>query len=395
MNAAGFDPLDPYPGAAKRWKCRCRVCGEVSYPRYSNVKAGSRCEHCAPQRISRTRRTPEAQASAEMLKARFKPLEPFPGANERWKSWCLRCDAVVYPALSKIRKRVATGCKHCSSGQHLRVPDEVAEAEIRQAGFIPLEPYPRANDRWLCRCCTCGAEVRPSLFGVRAGKGCTTCGRRARSKVLGDPGYDEEESVAAEAEMLAAGITPVEPYPGRTDLPWRCRCRCQRDVVKRLTWVRAGSVGCMTCAPGGRQRVDDEQAEAEMRRANWEPLGPYSGSETPWLSHCRSCGAEGSPTLKSVRAAPKRHGCRSCARATVDRRLPQQDAVELMQSAGMDPLVEYTSMNTPWTSRCYLCENVSDPTLGNVYNRARWGCRWLRDPRDRLHRSLAGLPDHA
>jgi hypothetical protein len=151
--------------------------------------------------------------------------------------------------------------------------------------------------------------------------------------------------------MLEAGITPVDPYPGRTDLPWLCRCRCQRDVVERLTWVRAGSIGCVVRAPRGRQRVADEQAEAELRAASWEPLGPYPSSQTLWLSHCRPCGAEGSHTLNNIRAAPRRHGCRPCAWATVDRRLPQQEAISLMQSAGMDPLAEYMG-------------------------RTRWGCRW-------------------
>jgi hypothetical protein len=27
-------------------------------------------------------------------------------------------------------------------------------------------------------------------------------------------------------------------------------------------------------------------------------------------------------------------------------------------------------------SRCMVCQQVSEPALGNVYNRTRWGCRW-------------------
>jgi hypothetical protein len=47
MRAAGFEPLEAYPGSQPPWRCRCTLCGKESTPSYSNVKQGaSRCRHC-------------------------------------------------------------------------------------------------------------------------------------------------------------------------------------------------------------------------------------------------------------------------------------------------------------------------------------------------------------
>ncbi|MDT3396810.1 hypothetical protein RKE29_09170 [Streptomyces sp. B1866] len=48
-----------------------------------------------------------------------------------------------------------------------------AAAELREAGFEPIETYPgRASVGWSCRCLTCGAARRLKLSDVRAGRRC-------------------------------------------------------------------------------------------------------------------------------------------------------------------------------------------------------------------------------
>ena len=47
MNAAGFDPLEPYANAVTKWKCRCTTCGETVFPTLSGVTAGNGCRNCA------------------------------------------------------------------------------------------------------------------------------------------------------------------------------------------------------------------------------------------------------------------------------------------------------------------------------------------------------------
>ena len=44
----GLSPLEPYPGAAKKWKCRCESCKRVVTPMYTYVQRGQGgCSFCA------------------------------------------------------------------------------------------------------------------------------------------------------------------------------------------------------------------------------------------------------------------------------------------------------------------------------------------------------------
>lgn len=49
MREAGAEPLDPYPGPSKRWRCRCQSCGAEISPTFRAVeRGGSPCSSCAP-----------------------------------------------------------------------------------------------------------------------------------------------------------------------------------------------------------------------------------------------------------------------------------------------------------------------------------------------------------
>jgi len=44
----GLTPLEPFPGAVKRWKCRCENCKRVVTPMYTSVRGGQGgCRFCA------------------------------------------------------------------------------------------------------------------------------------------------------------------------------------------------------------------------------------------------------------------------------------------------------------------------------------------------------------
>jgi DNA-directed RNA polymerase subunit M/transcription elongation factor TFIIS len=52
MIKANLKPLEQYKGATKRWKCRCLICNKIVYPRYSNVSRGSSgCVYCSKQEV--------------------------------------------------------------------------------------------------------------------------------------------------------------------------------------------------------------------------------------------------------------------------------------------------------------------------------------------------------
>lgn len=110
---------------------------------------------------------------------------------------------------SRHYQRVAAGRAPDDQGIDIRIDPLVAEAAMRRAGVVPLEPYVRSVDRWSCTCTKCGRTISPTLESVRRGKHpCWYCsGSRT----------DPEE---AEAFMRSMGMRPLVPWPGRVDRRW-------------------------------------------------------------------------------------------------------------------------------------------------------------------------------
>jgi hypothetical protein len=48
MQLNDLEPLEPFPGAAKKWKCKCKVCKRTVSPRYTSIQSGQGgCRYCA------------------------------------------------------------------------------------------------------------------------------------------------------------------------------------------------------------------------------------------------------------------------------------------------------------------------------------------------------------
>ena len=47
MIEAGLEPQEKYHGAGEPWKCKCLKCGNLTYPRFADVKYGVRCSTCS------------------------------------------------------------------------------------------------------------------------------------------------------------------------------------------------------------------------------------------------------------------------------------------------------------------------------------------------------------
>ena len=52
IRSRGFEPLEPFPGPKTPWKCKCRICGRVSRPTpVSKNQNGSKCSFCSKNRV--------------------------------------------------------------------------------------------------------------------------------------------------------------------------------------------------------------------------------------------------------------------------------------------------------------------------------------------------------
>ncbi|MCX5205635.1 hypothetical protein OG897_29780 [Streptomyces sp. NBC_00237] len=160
------------------------------------------------------------------------------------------------PTFTSVRSGAVSGCRRCgraAAGERRRIAgQEKAEADMRIAGFEPLEPYPGARMKWHCLHTACGRTVRPRLTKIRSGGGgCRACAGRAPV----DP-------ATAEADMRAVGMEPLEPFPGRVGDRWKCRCvTCGHTGMPTLNNIRRGQGGCYGCARRVRQSRFGSAAE--------------------------------------------------------------------------------------------------------------------------------------
>jgi len=114
MKKARLEPLVPYPGGHKRWKCKCLKCGEIGYPEFNSLLSGQGgCVPCGLVAIGNSKRTPEAAAVAIMFEADIKPLEAYVNMNSPWKCRCLICKRIITPSLGNV-KSGHKGCIYCA-----------------------------------------------------------------------------------------------------------------------------------------------------------------------------------------------------------------------------------------------------------------------------------------
>ncbi|SDG95719.1 hypothetical protein SAMN04515691_4004 [Leifsonia sp. 98AMF] len=314
LRAAGGVPLVPFPGVAKPWSSIHEACGRHVTPNLNTVRrSGSCCAHCAAIARGAARRARlENSAISTMRAAGFEPLAPYPGADKPWRSMHLECGEERSPSLNSVRgsRTGKGGCQPCSlRALGYRVwTEESARALMESKGLEPLVPYPGSSTvPWAARHRVCGRTVSPRLGNLAEGQGaCVHCGQEATHRA-----FRKDHDVAAQL-MRAAGLEPIEAFPG-VDTPWKCRhLACGRIVSPTWTNIKRGQGGCSPCAwekASQRLIMPEPQARAIMAAHDLTPLEPYPGSAKPWRSRHR-CGREVSPTLSNVRAG--KGVCRYC-----------------------------------------------------------------------------------
>lgn len=173
MRKAKLLPLEPFKGADAPWKCECLKCGYITSPAYSWIKRGQGgCRPCGVKEGAKKNLLSEKDAKAIMLKAKLKPLEKYEKADKPWKSQCLVCKKIVYPAYSNVNAG-NSGCIYCVGG---KVDELDAIALMRKNGFEPLEPYVANKKKWKCQHLKCGNIVYPLYNTIQnRGGGCSTC----------------------------------------------------------------------------------------------------------------------------------------------------------------------------------------------------------------------------
>jgi hypothetical protein len=328
----------------------------------------------------------DGEASAAIMRAAgVEPIEPYENSQSPWRCRCLACGHEVTPQFGNVRAGHAA-CGYCAGR---KVDPVAAEVVMRAAGLVPLEPYPGSGQPWRCRCDRCENEVTPRYAAVCRGAGCRYCALETAGQSI------RLDGEGAADLMRAAGLVPLQPYPG-AGLPWLCRClTCDRDVTPRYTDVRRGHGGCKRCAcqkAGLGQRTEHEIAVSFMIEHGLEPLEQYPGAGKQWRCRCMACGDEVIPRCGNIKQGWG--GCRRCGLLAASRtqRGPEVQAIADFRAVGLEPLEPYVKVMTPWRSRCQRCGREVSPLLNNI-RKGQGSCGWCvgsRPDRGSADRPAAG-----
>lgn len=99
--------------------------------------------------------------------------------------------------------------------------------------------------------------------------------------------------------MRAAGAEPMENYPESMVKPWTCKCvTCGEIIFPRMVNIARGSKACRHCH--GAKPVNPNEAITLMKAAGVEPLEPYPGYSAKWKVRCMRCGRESTPMYSSI-----------------------------------------------------------------------------------------------
>lgn len=174
---------------------------------------------------------------------------------------------------------------------------------------------------------------------------------------------------AAIAIMNQHGLEPVGAYTG-ANTPWPSRCqRCGQFVAPTLSNIRRGKSGCAYCSA---KRVTDAQLESVLVERRLVQLERFPGASRPWKCRCLVCGRVVSPrwdNLTAITDGAPRQGCGFCSRGS----RPKSECVEEFESFGFIPAADFPGTNLPWEATCRTCSALCRPTLNNL-RRGQGGC---------------------
>lgn len=352
MLKAGYKPLEPYTKSHGRWKCLHISCGEIVYPTYHNISQGQGgCFSCGRKVSGDKIRLAEADTIQIMLDAKLQPLEPYRDTKTPWKSKCLNCGKKVSPTLTNVQSG-QNGCGFCT-GQFVDVKKAIKD--MKSANLLPLVEYSKSHDKWKSKCLVCERVVFPTYNSIQQGNGgCKYCSKKF---------LDAQE---AKEFMLSNGLSPLDPFK-RANSKWRCEClTCGKIVTPTYSSIRVGNGGCKYCAG---LVIEPEIARAFMESVNLRPLVPFKNGNSKWKCECTVCGRV---VYQSYSRMKQGDGpCGYCAGKVVD----VQDAINIMQSAGLKPLEPYPGAMERWKCECQNCRRIVYPRYSGI-KKGQGGCRF-------------------
>jgi hypothetical protein len=230
MKQRGLIPLEPYPGATRKWSVRCKKCKNKFDTYFYSTNADKGCKYCSGVAVDMN------VVNSKMKELHLEPLVKFPGASKGWKSKCLVCQRIVTPDWSHIKHR-NSGCAYCSKK---RVDKQEITEMLKKSRIKPIGIFVNGNTPWQAKCLKCRKTIYIRISDMRAGQsGCIYCAGRK---------VDEIDALKLATKC---GFIPLVKYPG-ANTPWKCKCKvCEKISNPRYTTMQQKQGGCKYCKVGG------------------------------------------------------------------------------------------------------------------------------------------------
>lgn len=255
-----------------------------------------------------------------MIERGVTPLVPFPGSGLPWLSRCQVCGEEVSPRYGTVVVAGKGGCNPCAKREagltRLKRQREKAERTLGDAGLKPLSDYEGMHFPWTVECNACGNVWTAMAASLVRHHGCPKCSSIERGEKLRNRNAD-----SAMRMMIAAGVRPLEAYPG-AHVPWLCQCEtCGALVRPMASSVQSGQGGCKPCGANRgatARRMNSDLALDVMLAAKISPIDPqgYKSKNTPWPGICMTCGDQVAPMIGNILQGHS--GCRRCSLISVD-----------------------------------------------------------------------------
>jgi len=169
----------------------------------------------------------------------------------------------------------------------------------------------------------------------------------------------------AEIFMIQSGLKPLEPFINAL-AKWKCvHLECGEVVYAVYNQIRRGQSGCYPCGVKKRSKSQMVSQNDAVQVMIQAGLEPLEEyAGTKNPWKCK-CSKCGKVVSPSYSAIRNgQGGCKYCARKFVD----AEDAIKVMISGGFEPLEDYSGAGKPWRSKCMACGFISSPTYANVQN---------------------------
>ena len=302
-------------------------------------------------------------AERAMLKAGFKPLEPYKSALINWKCKHLLCGRTVFPRYNSIQqgRGGCSTCGHLTGGAKRRLSKIELNNRLKRKKLRLAGEYGLVDKPFKIQCLICYKFSDTTIDTVSKksrGEGCEKCRRQTAGLVPNN---------VAIKEMINKGLRPLEEYKGYKT-PWLCKCLvCKKNKKISRESIRRRSrqfQGCIQCAKKSQneKRIKDSE-EIVLKRfkdKNLKLLSAYKKARQSIKVECLICGHIF--TTYGLRLSRQKYGCANCAGNYVN----PIEARKFMMLNGYKPKVEFPGAHASWKSKHLLCGNNATPSYTTI-----------------------------